>query len=413
MSIMNMVPKSPEHESPYWNTSGTARRCSALTCEKSTAYVTLDIKTIYYKVLNEHINMNPQYQRGYVWSMLKQKGFIESIMNNFPIPSIMLSQHDLTSFNMMDGKQRVDALVGFKNDKFNIFVENEHLHFSELSEKLKAEFDAKQLGVTISTSLTEQEESIIFERINRAAPLGCGEKINSYLYSPLAKTRDDFFKAGNPIFDRLSTTLGDDTLGRIKRNDKVADRTGYMAGAGMGVEYITTSFNKLQPMLEMPQEDWDVQIDVMQSNMGRLADIWHSIIVENGIGLRKEWISRSRIWRLGYVNGFILYSFWEEESKDYCFNTWKTFISEASKKGGVFEMWKKAIGTGTLSLTPARLHNGWYQVKHFVEHNAFKSNVMYKKNDNEETEEVIISHSDHKRKERENDNILETELVNI
>ena len=94
-----MVPKSPEHESPYWNTSGTARRCSALTCEKSTAYVTLDIKTIYYKVLNEHINMNPQYQRGYVWSMLKQKGFIESIMNNFPIPSIMLSQHDLTSFN--------------------------------------------------------------------------------------------------------------------------------------------------------------------------------------------------------------------------------------------------------------------------------------------------------------------------
>ena len=158
MSIMSMVPKSPEHESPYWNTSGTARRCSALTCEKSTAYVTLDIKTIYYKVLNEHINMNPQYQRGYVWSMLKQKGFIESIMNNFPIPSIMLSQHDLTSFNMMDGKQRVDALVGFKNDKFNIFVENEHLHFSELSEKLKAEFDAKQLGVTISTSLTEQED---------------------------------------------------------------------------------------------------------------------------------------------------------------------------------------------------------------------------------------------------------------
>lgn len=63
-------------------------------------------------------NYDPLYQRRSVWSDEKQSYFIDSILRNFPIPPIFLhrkidSDTGRTSFDVIDGKQRLTAIARF------------------------------------------------------------------------------------------------------------------------------------------------------------------------------------------------------------------------------------------------------------------------------------------------------------
>ncbi|MCW0207098.1 MAG: DUF262 domain-containing protein [Achromobacter sp.] len=63
-------------------------------------------------------NYSPPYQRRSVWSDEKQSYFIDSILRNFPIPPIFLHRKidpdtGKTSFDVIDGKQRLTAIARF------------------------------------------------------------------------------------------------------------------------------------------------------------------------------------------------------------------------------------------------------------------------------------------------------------
>lgn len=63
-------------------------------------------------------NYDPPYQRKSVWTDEKQSYFIDSILRNFPIPPIFLhrkidSETGRTSFDVIDGKQRLTAIARF------------------------------------------------------------------------------------------------------------------------------------------------------------------------------------------------------------------------------------------------------------------------------------------------------------
>lgn len=67
-------------------------------------------------------NYDPPYQRKSVWTDEKQSYFIDSILRNFPVPAIFLHRKidpdtGRTSFDVIDGKQRLTAIARFINNE--------------------------------------------------------------------------------------------------------------------------------------------------------------------------------------------------------------------------------------------------------------------------------------------------------
>lgn len=71
-------------------------------------------------------NFDPEYQRrGDVWSSDKQSFLIDSILKNYPMPPIFLHQvidssTGATKYNVIDGKQRLSAILKFISNEVEL-----------------------------------------------------------------------------------------------------------------------------------------------------------------------------------------------------------------------------------------------------------------------------------------------------
>lgn len=67
-------------------------------------------------------NYDPPYQRDYnVWSQRQKSFLIDTILKNFPMPPIFLEQKIIegkTFYDVIDGKQRLNAIIQFINNEF-------------------------------------------------------------------------------------------------------------------------------------------------------------------------------------------------------------------------------------------------------------------------------------------------------
>src|SRR5690606_28562474 len=76
------------------------------------------------------LNLNPGFQRDSVWSVNDRKKLIQSILQNYPIPSIFLykstDDNGRHKYDVLDGKQRIESVLmfiganSFKNKRFEV-----------------------------------------------------------------------------------------------------------------------------------------------------------------------------------------------------------------------------------------------------------------------------------------------------
>lgn len=83
---------------------------------------TISIASFHEQNQLEKYNFEPPYQRRSVWTDEKQSYFIDSILRNFPIPAIFLhrkidTETGRTTFDVIDGKQRLTAIARFINNE--------------------------------------------------------------------------------------------------------------------------------------------------------------------------------------------------------------------------------------------------------------------------------------------------------
>lgn len=83
---------------------------------------TISIASFHEQNQLEKYNFEPPYQRMSVWTDEKQSYFIDSILRNFPIPAIFLHRKidpdtGRTTFDVIDGKQRLTAIARFINNE--------------------------------------------------------------------------------------------------------------------------------------------------------------------------------------------------------------------------------------------------------------------------------------------------------
>ncbi|WP_339133736.1 MAG: DUF262 domain-containing protein [Candidatus Electrothrix sp. GW3-4] len=84
---------------------------------------TVDIEGLLKRFDRNEYNI-PDYQRdSEQWDEVKKSLFIESIINNFTVPPIIVCP-DYTDgdekFELVDGQQRLTTLLDFKNDNFRL-----------------------------------------------------------------------------------------------------------------------------------------------------------------------------------------------------------------------------------------------------------------------------------------------------
>jgi 5-methylcytosine-specific restriction endonuclease McrA len=86
----------------------------------------LDLKNLYE---NGSLNLEPGFQRKSVWSDNDRKKLIQSVLENYPVPSIFLYRREESGrlmYDVIDGKQRLESIFrfcgakGFKGKRFAV-----------------------------------------------------------------------------------------------------------------------------------------------------------------------------------------------------------------------------------------------------------------------------------------------------
>jgi len=78
----------------------------------------LPIETLHSRVNRHTINLQPDYQRYFVWNKTKASRLIESLLLDIPIPVIYVAEEPDNTFSVVDGQQRLQTICSFIEGKF-------------------------------------------------------------------------------------------------------------------------------------------------------------------------------------------------------------------------------------------------------------------------------------------------------
>lgn len=70
-------------------------------------------------IVEGELNLQPDYQRKFVWDSKTMSKFIESLLLSIPIPTIFLAENNDDSFEVIDGQQRLTTIFAFMRSKLS------------------------------------------------------------------------------------------------------------------------------------------------------------------------------------------------------------------------------------------------------------------------------------------------------
>ena len=136
-----------------------------------------------------NINLQPDYQRGAVWSRGQKQLLIDSILRDLDIPKIYLRELRDAAFaeEAVDGQQRLTAINEFYNGAYPLAKDADAVsgeavagkYFSDLSEDVKDIFEAYELTVVCLREAADEEVEEMFLRLQNGTTLSAAEKRNA------------------------------------------------------------------------------------------------------------------------------------------------------------------------------------------------------------------------------------------
>jgi hypothetical protein len=125
---------------------------------------------------SQQLVLDPPFQRRTVWSVAYRRYFIDTILRNYPSPAVFLEWEvepgSPTVYNVVDGKQRLSAIIDFTRDKFHLaelWVEGgkSNVYWSDLDSETKKEFVNYVFTVENINDASDEERREAFDRLNR------------------------------------------------------------------------------------------------------------------------------------------------------------------------------------------------------------------------------------------------------
>lgn len=140
-------------------------------------------------------NLRPEYQRRLRWSDEKKSKLIESFVMNVPVPSVFLYERSVGSFEVMDGQQRLNAIVDYLQGRFElsglkIWPSLNGRTFQKLPPLVRRGLESAKISAITLISDTSMSPSDnldlraqVFERLNTGGERLNPQELRNSLYS--------------------------------------------------------------------------------------------------------------------------------------------------------------------------------------------------------------------------------------
>ncbi|WP_439082351.1 GmrSD restriction endonuclease domain-containing protein [Streptomyces sp. WL006] len=192
------------------------------------------VQKLYTDYLADRFSVNRRYQRKLVWTVEEKCDLIDSILSDLPIPLILVAEisgENGTSYELIDGMQRLNAIFSFIENEFDI--DGQHFDLQALADTKSQLDDGK---FTQKTPILPREKS---------------RKIANYLL-PMS-----IFKASNPeqvdkVFRRINSggrRLSGQDLRQVGSTAKIAQLVRVIASEIRG----DSSSSDIVPLRAMPK----------------------------------------------------------------------------------------------------------------------------------------------------------------
>ncbi len=150
-----------------------------------------DIATIHRRIIEGDIDLQPDFQRGEVWTVSKKQRLIDTVLRGWVIPPVLIVSSGVGSRQqVLDGQQRLASIRDFLNDEFSIDgnvapldqdIKNLHgKRFSDLSDVLKRSILRTPVRMYEIYDYKPEEPAEIFFRLNQPTGLTSAEKRNAF-----------------------------------------------------------------------------------------------------------------------------------------------------------------------------------------------------------------------------------------
>ncbi|WP_330111988.1 DUF262 domain-containing protein [Cetobacterium somerae] len=151
----------------------------------------LELEIIYRRIKENELDLQPNFQRGEVWSEKKKKKLIDTILRNWQVPPIHMLEKKNSTEEILDGQQRLATIRDFFDNKIQIdgFIEPHSseikkyhdFYFEQLPDSLKRDLRRYTIRAIRIYKYDPKEASELFFRLNQPSTLTSAEQRNSFI----------------------------------------------------------------------------------------------------------------------------------------------------------------------------------------------------------------------------------------
>lgn len=149
-----------------------------------------DIQTIVARIRSGDLDLQPEFQRGEVWSVAKKRRLIDSILRKWHVPPIHVVIEKDGRQVVLDGQQRLVSIRDFVNGEFKVDGSIEPTdssiqpldgcRYQTLPPEIRREFDQFTIRVYRLTDYSPGEPGELFFRLNQMTYLTAAEQRNAF-----------------------------------------------------------------------------------------------------------------------------------------------------------------------------------------------------------------------------------------
>lgn len=287
------------------------------------------LATFYEPPTQEHPSGNgrlylPRLQRLWSWKnkrgLKKQRDLIDSVLHNYPIPTIILNALDdgvRERWQIYDGRHRVETLWRFVNNKFSISVRGADIKYSDLTDGDRARFNDRTIPVVVTAAANPMQLADVFVRLNSGKSLTQADYCHASRDTELVRRTLETLEANKERFRPLFG--GVDITQRTSTPDWVAITLGLSTrDAGN----MTTSFERIQEFL-----DEEIDQDAVSAGFDALYDLYTRATGGHAASILKKYE------KVGFVNAFFLSDWMAADDKEQVIRNWLRVITHFRTTG--------------------------------------------------------------------------------
>ena len=140
--------------------------------------------------LEDHaLAVNYEYQRNYILDETEASKFVESVFLGCPIPEVQFFQDSMGLYEIIDGQQRITALIKFLKNEYSLRGLNKlkflnGLKFENLPPELGRKYKSYNLTVKVMKDTPDEDDYkfFVFERLNKGSKRLNQQEIRNCIY---------------------------------------------------------------------------------------------------------------------------------------------------------------------------------------------------------------------------------------